>query len=250
MENPAEGEITEVADATTRLKAFLYYLTVAGIKLVSLPICKAIKGRENIPEGPYIIAANHRSLIDGVVMVNEFNRIRRKPVHIIAYQEPFKNPFFGPIMKISGCIPFDRGDANSRIEALETALGFLKEGEPIAFFPEAHLSQSNKMRKARPGLAIAVIESGVPVLPVGIRNSEKVLEPGTNKFRLGVRASVEIGKPISFPDYREEFDAAGKKERMRILKRISDPVMLAIAELSGQEYPFAKGERSEERLND
>lgn len=229
-----------MADATTKIKEFLFYLTIAGIKVFSLPLCKNIIGAENLPTEPFLIASNHRSLLDGVIVVNEFNRIRGKAIHMIAYEEPAKNPFFGRIMKISGCITFDRSDPESRIGVLQTALGFLKEGEPVAIFPEAHLSPDGKMGKARPGMALLAIESGVPIVPVGIRNSEKVLEPGTGKFRLGTRAIINIGKPVFFEDQKEAFSNADKKGRLRIIKNISDAVMLKIAELSGQEYLFAK----------
>ncbi len=229
-----------MTDDTTLFKTIAFYLMTSVVKLIGTVLWKPIIGKENLPDGAYIIAINHRSLIDGVVVVNEFNRIRRRPIHVIVFKEAFDKPVLWDLMKLSGCIPFDRGDEASRLNILETSLGYLKAGEPVGIFPEAHLSIDGKMRRARPGAAMLAIESGVPVVPVGLKNTEKVLEPGTGKFRIGTRITIEVGKPLLFSNLKDDYVNSDKKGRMKILKEVSGKIMTNIAKLSGQQYPFAK----------
>ena len=222
------------------VKAFLFYLTTAGTKLATSLFSKSVTGVENLPKGAYVIAANHRSLVDGVIVVNEFNRVRRSPIHMIAYEEPFFHPLWGPLLRISGCLPFNRGDKDSRANVLKLALGFLREGEPVAIFPEGHLSPSNKMRRSRPGVAILALESGLPVVPVGLRGTEKVLPPNGGRLKVfGRQASIEIGKPVYLDEEsRNYLSCQCSKRRQAILSGAGDKVMRAIAALSGQSYPY------------
>ncbi|MBN1256373.1 MAG: 1-acyl-sn-glycerol-3-phosphate acyltransferase [Planctomycetes bacterium] len=221
-------------------KRFLFYLATAGIHLVTAPIFRNLHGTEHLPAGGYIIASNHRSLIDGLLLVNEFNRVRQRAMHMIAYKEPFDHWFYGKLLRITGCIPFDRGDPKSRLEVLRLAISFLKQGEPVGIFPEAHLSQTNTMRRGRIGVGLLALESGAPIVPVGIRNSEKVLEPGTGRFRLGTRATLEIGPPLDFSHLREEFFNGSQEARAHAVGEVVLQTMLAIAKISGQDYPYSK----------
>lgn len=231
------------AQATPRWKRGAFYLTVAGIRVCTAPFCAGLRHTERLPPEPYIIAANHRSLLDGILLVNEFNRLRKRAMHMIAYQEPFAHPFFGPILRISGCIPFDRGDPQSRQCVLTTALGFLQAGEPVGIFPEAHLSRTQRMRRGRPGVALLALESGVPVVPVGIEGSEAILPPGDSRLHLTRRATLTVGFPLDFSDRRAEFHAISTDRRKVLLDEVVQQIMLAIAALSGQTYPHTPGRR-------
>jgi len=223
-------------DRTTPAKRFLFYLATAGIRLVTLPLARSLRGVERLPQGPYVVAANHRSLLDGLVLVNELNRVRGRPIHMVAYQEPFGHSLYGPLLKITGCLPFDRGEADSRVRVLRLALGFLEAGEPVAFFPEAHLSRTSRMRRGRPGAALVALESGAPVVPVGLRGTERVLEPGTGRFRLRRAACVHVGEPLDLSPWRAPFLHGDAHVRAQAVERATAAIMHAIAALSGQTY--------------
>ncbi|MFH0911034.1 MAG: lysophospholipid acyltransferase family protein [Planctomycetota bacterium] len=224
-------------DKTTFLRRFLFYFNVAALKLVTVPLSRSIRGAEKLPAGACLIAANHRSLIDGILLVNELNRVRRRSIHMIAYREPFAHWFYGPIMRISGCLPFDRGLLESRVAVMRLALGYLEAGEPVAFFPEAHLSRTDTMRRGRPGLALLALETGLPVVPVGLCGTERVLEPGTGRFHLRRAASVEIGAPLELTHLRKDFLEGDEAARAFAVEEATTEVMRAIASLSGQQYP-------------
>ncbi len=240
-------------DTTPLWRRFCFYLNVAGLRLATVPFAQSIAGTDRLPPEPYIVAANHRSLLDGPLLVNEFNRIRRRAMHMIAFQEPFSHPFYGLVLKASGCIPFDRGDPASRVHVLRVALGFLAAGEPVGVFPEAHLSRTAVMRRGRPGVALLALESGCPVVPVGLRGTERVLEPGTGRFRPRRAGRLEVGFPLDFSARRAQFQEGTPEERAATVAAVTDEVMLAIAALSGQSYPHAGkpfGTRRQRRRRD
>lgn len=222
---------------TSAKRRFLFYLATAGKTVCFRPLAKGIRGADRLPPEPYIIAANHRSLLDGPLLVAEFNRIRRRAMHMIAYREPFAHWFFGRILRISGCIPFDRGSPESRAMAVRQALAFLERGEPVGFFPEAHLSRTEVMRRGRPGVALVALESGVPVVPVGIRGTEQVLPPGQMRLHFHRRAEIEIGDPLDLSPFRGQFLEGDQSRRADAIHQAVCRVMGAIAAISRQEYP-------------
>lgn len=234
-------------DATPLWKRACFYLNTAGLRMATVPFARSIAGTDRLPPEPYIIAANHRSFFDGPYLVNEFNRIRRRAIHMIAYGEPFGHPLWGPILKITGCIPFCRGDAESRKNVLRKALGFLEAGEPVGVFPEAHLSRTDVMRRGRPGAALLALESGCPVVPVGLRGTERILPPGTGRLRLVRTGRAEIGFPLDFSDRRGQFVNGTPAGRRATLGAVTREIMLAIAALSGQSYPHAESPRRRRR---
>jgi 1-acyl-sn-glycerol-3-phosphate acyltransferase len=225
---------------TSAVKRFLFYLLNAGTGIGLLPLAHHAEGAENLPKGAFIAAVNHRSFLDGVLVVNELNRILRKPVHMISYAEMEHFPIAGKFMTFAGCIYFDRSSMQSRAEVLKQALGFLKINEPVGVFPEARLSVTGKMRRGRPGAAVLALESGVPVVPIGLKNTEKIIEPGTGKFRFGTRASMEIGFPLDFSPLQDKFLNGTQQEREGVILKVTNSIMLSIAKLSGQEYTHTK----------
>jgi 1-acyl-sn-glycerol-3-phosphate acyltransferase len=225
------------AASTPWRKRLYFYLVTAGLRTASMPLCRPLEGAERLPDGPFILAANHRSLLDGVILVGQMNAVRRRAMHMIAYRQPFDLFFVGMVLRVSGCLPFERGEPQSRRQVLESALGYLRAGEPVGIFPEAHLSRTDTMRRGRPGVAMLALESGCPVVPVGIRGSERVFPPAINRPRPGPRASLEVGFPLDFSGRRDDLRNATPEERQILLTEVVTEVMEAIAALSGQTYP-------------
>lgn len=211
------------------------------------PFIREVTGTENFPAtGPCVLAANHLSVLDGVVLAVLMNNSVRH-THFISYKYLFEDPFVGFILRINQGVVLDSSSPEGGERALADCRRLLGEGKAVGLFPEAHTSPFEKMHKARPGAALLALETGAPVCPVGLVGTQKVAPrrgelPGTRWNAVSVR----FGEPLDFSDYREAFAKAKKRESLDIALGVSTIIMRAIARLSGQEYRH--GAKTLERL--
>jgi 1-acyl-sn-glycerol-3-phosphate acyltransferase len=160
------------------------------------------EGLHNIPKiGALIVCANHISMLDMFL----FGPVLKQQIHFMAKKELFRIPVLNLILKRLGAYPVNRGRAD--MQAAKTTLMLLKEGKTVGIFPEGH--RRNKTRKKiRPktGAVLFAIESGVPILPVGIFGSYKPF----SKIRVvyGKPYYIKVGneKRITKPDLQEMAD--------------------------------------------
>ncbi len=161
-----------------------------------------VKGIENIPlHGGCILAANHKSHLDPLVL----NTISPRPVLFLAKEELFKPPLFGSFVKNAGAIPVSRNGRD--IKSLKLALKALKDNQCIGIFPEGTRMPPGKFGKAQSGVGLLATRTGVPVIPVFISGTEKIL-PRDYKFPKLFKydINISVGKPIFFSkdnDYKE-----------------------------------------------
>ena len=134
-----------------------------------------ISGKENIPppHSPYILVANHESAAD--IFAIYLLGIQFK---WIAKYELFKIPFLGSSMKRNGYVPIKRGDKNAHAEALNACKEWIGKGFSVLFFPEGTRSEDGKPKKFKIGAFKLAIETKVPVLPVVLSGSGKLLRKG------------------------------------------------------------------------
>ncbi len=190
-------------------------------------------GAENIPAtGGAILASNHLSVLDSVFLPLMLTR----PVTFAAKSEYFtsKRPglrLMGVYLKATGQLSVDRAGARAAQEMLEGALALLHAGELFGIYPEGTRSPDGRLYRARPGVGWLALNSGLPVIPVAMVGTDRVLPPGRVVPRLG-RVEIRIGKPMNFGDIAGgEYGAPGRARRA-----IADEVIRAIHQLSGQEY--------------
>ena len=138
-------------------------------------------GKENIPQGPVIICANHSSLIDPVFIAIAFGAKRQ--LFFMAKAELFKMPVIGGFLRSAGVFPVERGETD--IGAIRTAMKHLKNGKQIMMFPEGTRVSENDSIAAKSGAVRIAAKLQVPVLPIFI---------STNKRALHI-SKVVIGKP-------------------------------------------------------
>ncbi|HEY8421490.1 MAG TPA: lysophospholipid acyltransferase family protein [Thermoclostridium sp.] len=172
------------------------------------------KGLENVPEdGPLIICCNHISLLDMFLFAH---RIPRK-VYFMAKKELFSIPLLNIAIKALGAFPVNRGHGD--LNAAKTTLNLLNEGKAVGIFPEGTRSKKAKGR-ARPksGAVLFAIESGAPVLPVGIFGD----------YRIFTKLKVVYGKP-----FRIEWNK-GEKATKSDMQNMAEELMEKIYSL-GQE---------------
>jgi 1-acyl-sn-glycerol-3-phosphate acyltransferase len=187
-------------------------------------------GLENLPRsGPLILASNHQSFIDSVVIP----AVTPRPVNFLAKSDYFEGRGIkGRLVKewfvTFGALPVDRDDSRAAIASLDTALGVLSAGGAFGINPEGTRSRDGRLYRGRTGVAQLALTSGAPIVPVGLIDTDRLQPVGSNRPRL-VRVTVKFGEPI---DVRGRYDGVppGKARR-----EITDTVMDAIAKLTGQE---------------
>ena len=159
------------------------------------------QGRENLPrQGGYILACNHLSYIDPVIM----SQAQYRPVTFLARDTLFKHKIFGFYISRLGAIAIKREASDFR--ALRATLKRLAQGSPVVLFPEGTRLGDDK--NAQPGIGFLAIKSKVPVIPAYIQGSDKVLPPGAKWFHRHP-IKVSLGKSIHFKDGKDYAEIAG-----------------------------------------
>ncbi len=201
----------------------------------------------------YIAAANHRSFMDGMLLPHTLVHARNEGVHMVSYRELFDLPFFGDVLRGAEGLVLDRRDQAGVDRFMRDAKYVLLERhECVGMHPEAHLQKRRPtLGRGRPGTAQLALETGCPVVPVGLFGTDVVMPRGTTKLFYKRRAlSVRIGEPIWFNQYRTAYDRACEADDAQTKKTIlggcTTIIMHKIGKLTGQRYPF--GERALARL--
>lgn len=190
-----------------------------------------ITGAEHIPgAGGAILASNHLSIVDSIFLPFMVKR----PVTFAAKSEYFTGRrlagrFTAAYMRATRQLSVDRAGARAAQDTLEAALHLLQAGELFGIYPEGTRSPDGRLYRGRTGVGWLALASGVPVIPVAMINTDRVLPPGQTIPRLE-QVRILVGKPLTFDAYTRQGPAA------RVRRAITDEVMHAIQALSGQEY--------------
>ncbi len=187
-----------------------------------------VKGLRNVPgNGPLIIASNHLSFSDSIFMP----LVVPRKVTFLAKSEYFTSP--GPkglLKKLTfialGQVPVDRSGGRRSEAALITGLKILAEGKCLGIYPEGTRSPDGRLYKGRTGIARLAIESGAPIIPVAMFNTEKIQPTGTVVPKV-MRVGMIFGEPMYFE---------GDSTDLLHLRVVTDKIMSTIQEMSGQEY--------------
>lgn len=179
----------------------IYWISYYIIKLIGQVFFpRTIIGKEHVPEqGSFILASNHISNLDPILIGLSFNR----RVSYMAKDSLFRKPILRFLFHSVEAFPVKRGASDVR--ALRETLRRLKRGVPVVVFPEGTRQGSGKQEKINPGIGFLAVKSGVPVVPVHIDGSGYVLPPGARIPKRG-RVTISFGKPLSFKegqDYQE-----------------------------------------------
>jgi glycerol-3-phosphate dehydrogenase (NAD(P)+) len=147
-------------------------------------------GREHVPGGGVILAANHRSFLDPFAIGICVGR----PVYFVAKRELFRNPLLGWFLNAMGAFPVRRGQSDE--ESVQTALALLERGQAVVIFPEGTRIRTGSLARPKRGVGRLALLSGKPVLPVAVTGSENA----RRGWRIRpVKVHVRIGPPLTFP---------------------------------------------------
>jgi len=166
-----------------------------------------LEGHGHVPEaGPVILASNHRSNMDPVLLASAVKR----PLSFMAKAELFVGPL-GWIMRWIGQFPVRRGGIDR--EALRRVDAVLARGSMLGLFPEGTRGEGD-FAAVHPGLAYIVVRQRCPVLPVVISGTERVKRRfGWLPFASPVR--IVIGPPVDLPQATS--DRAGRRAASEVL---------------------------------
>lgn len=165
---------------------------------------------EQVPrEGPVLLAANHASYLDPVLLGTTCHR----RVRFLARGGLGKVPLLGLWMRAVGV--FFVGEAGTTRQGLQRSLAVLDQGEVVAMFPEGSRTRSGSVEPFQRGALLLLKKSGAVVVPVGIRGSFHAFPPGSI-FPRPLRCSVHYGAPMP----ADEVLAEGGLEILR--QRVSE----------------------------
>lgn len=215
-----------------------FYLATGMVGIAAAPVYEGASGVANIPEGPCVVVANHSSFLDGPLLAYSYVRTRLKPLHMIAYEEPFHNWAMGWFLRCGGCIPFRRGHRGSQAEMLRKALGWLAAGEAVGLFPEGHINQKPRLHRPRSGAALLALETGVPLVPAAILGSADKMPVDKTFPRFSKpRVRVVFGRPIPLLEKEMLYRELPRDERQMLIRNLGIRIIRTIGKMTGRESP-------------
>lgn len=160
-----------------------------------------VRGRRKAdPKQSYIIMCNHQSHFDILAIYGHLWRQFRW----VMKQELRKVPVLGWACDEIGHIYIDRSDREKAIASLRQAQERLEPGVSIIFFPEGSRSRDGRLGEFKKGGFIMALEMGLPILPVTVSGSGKVLPSKSMALRRGGRIDVQVHDPIDTTQYSHE----------------------------------------------
>jgi 1-acyl-sn-glycerol-3-phosphate acyltransferase len=205
-----------------------YVLAGPVMRLLARP---TIEGLHHIPtHGGAILAGNHLAVADSFLVP----LLLPRRVTYLAKREYFTQPgLLGWLKKMFftgvGQVPVDRTSGSGAQAALETGVRLLHEGKLLGIYPEGTRSPDGRLYKGKTGVARMALEADVPVIPVAVIGTDKLNPIGSRMWRPH-RVRIRIGEPLDFSRY------AGMAGDRFIERSMTDEIMYALMELSGQTY--------------
>jgi 1-acyl-sn-glycerol-3-phosphate acyltransferase len=183
-----------------------------------------VRGLENCPPGgPLIVALNHLAHIDAPLAMATLPY----ELEAIALADLYRVPVTGQLLRLYGTIPVHRGEYDR--EVIRQALSVLAEGKVLALAPEARMSVTGALERARDGVAWLAVHSRAPILPVAVTGTEKAYAAWRRRRR--PRLTLSVGPVYPTPEVAES--GAARREQ---IAQVTDEVMHRIAAMLPPEY--------------
>ena len=150
---------------------------------------------EAIPrEGPVILASNHVSNADAVIIGAWLTPRLGRRIHWLGKREMFEWPVVGWMARNGGVVPVDRGGADA--EAFRLAQKVLAAGEVLMVFPEGTRSPTGELQRPKDGLAMLALRTNATIVPIGVSNTDRVWPRGRPIPKVGAHATMRVGEPF------------------------------------------------------
>ncbi len=191
--------------------------------ITSLRIKVNLTGAELLnKDDNYVYIANHSSLIDIPVLVHTLN----DNIRIIYKKELEKIPFFGYGLKYSPFIAVSRDGGKEAMKTLQEGIAAMKENKSILIFPEGTRSKDGTLGEFKRGAFLMAEKAGKKIVPVTVKNTNKILPKGESKFKKGVEVSVIISPPMELPE------VANKKTMLEFIEQVKGIINTNLSEPS------------------
>lgn len=160
-------------------------LRVSGISVTVRHPERLARGRG------FVVASNHESLCDIVVLL----ACLPFQVRFLAKRSIFRVPVLGWSIAAAGFVPVDRSDRSRGASTLDAARKRLRAGRSVVIFPEETRTRTGELLPFKSGAALLALRSGLPLLPLGLAGTGRILPPDRLVMSPG-RAVVCVGEPI------------------------------------------------------
>lgn len=176
----------------TGVKMVVYVTRMAGEHVT-------VEGRENIPPGVCLFAANHTSNADAPAIVGAIPR----RIAILGRKSLFDIPIIGSAFRLAKFVPVDREDRDAALASMKVAVGYAREGFSFLVYPEGTRSADGRLRRFKKGSFAIAIEAGIPVVPVACSGAHRVMKKNSLIIRPG-KVTVRFAEPIDASAYTVE----------------------------------------------
>jgi 1-acyl-sn-glycerol-3-phosphate acyltransferase len=199
-----------------------------------------VDGREHIPRtGAVIIASNHLSFIDSVVIP----LVVPRRVRFLAKAEYFQGSGLRGVLtrlffSVVDAVPIRRTGSRDAVASLEAGLAVLREGSAFGIYPEGTRSRDGRLYRGRTGVGWLAMASGAPVVPVTLIGTDRIQPVGARLPRIH-RIRVVFSEPVDPKPWIARGDGGAGRAR----REITDAVMDRIAEHSPAERVAGYNER-------
>lgn len=185
-------------------------LWLAGVKV-------EVRGREKIPRDRAVVfMPNHQSNSDPPAVI-----VHLPPVLVLVKKEFFRVPILGRVMRMCGFISVDRKNRENAIAAVNAAARALQAGRSFLAFPEGTRSPDGRLQHLKKGVFLMAIEAGVPVVPISVSGSRKIMRKGDWRLHSGlIRMTIH-----------DSIHTAGctPLDRDRIMRRVREAIASGLA---------------------
>ncbi len=222
----------EGTDVTSAIETAKFGRAQPAAKRVLRPLVRLlwdldVQGRENVPRsGPAVLCPNHISVIDSFFVPAVLDRALIY-VGKAEYLDDWKTRRLFPAL---GMIPIDRRGGEHAATALEAARRVLESGGLFGIYPEGTRSRSGKLHKGHTGAARLAVETGAPLIPIGIVGTREIQPPDQPYPRPFMPATIRFGTPIDVSRYRS------RSADRSLFRQLTDELMYEIQALCGLEY--------------
>ncbi|KQQ69060.1 lysophospholipid acyltransferase family protein [Microbacterium sp. Leaf320] len=225
---------------TTR-PSFFWPVAAIAVPLISLVAKVRIRGAEKLPrDGAYVLAPNHYSEFDPLVVALAVWRIGRAP-RFMAKESLFKVPVLGWILRRTGMIPVARSSsASAAKQTLKQSAELVEHGRGVIVYPEGTLTRDPDLwpMRGKSGAVRLALTDGIPLIPMAHWGTQEIMgryQKGLSLWPLRKPVDVIIGDPVDVSDLRGR---AGEASALNeATNRLMNAITALLEELRGEKAP-------------
>jgi 1-acyl-sn-glycerol-3-phosphate acyltransferase len=205
----------------------LYRFLRTTLPTVVMPYFKVtVEGLEHVPStGPAVIAGNHLSFIDSIVLALALPR----PLYYLGKSDYWESARTRWLVAGAGVVPVYRDGGDRGEGSLRAGVRLLERGDLLGIYPEGTRSPDGRLYRGKTGPVRMALEADAPVVPFGIIGSD-VAMPQDRRVIRRAPITLRFGRPIDLSRYRD------RRTDPLVLRSATDEIMYEIMLLSGQEY--------------